>query len=207
MSEMIGQMVSDPLMVYHFSGELRKPTVKVAATDRWNAIAWYNKSRGLPTGSVVLPRAEVPFDPEIHLNKVEIAGDDDGALIDYPPVIPAKRITTDRTRYGDADPYEFPLLQHYGRGSLEPEWLIDRGTGRVVPSGEFESFPKYFLNTADKPTADEVIASGGRVNPHGGLDVEARFLNDMYPWLRLEDGEDLRNRLLDEIERYERERQ
>lgn len=35
-------------------------------------------------------------------------------------------------------------------------------------------------------------------------DVEARFLNELYPHLHLEDGEDLRQRIITEMDRWER---
>lgn len=193
----------EPLSVYHFSGELRKPAVKIAARDIYSACAFYAKKMGLASNHVVKPRCEVPFDPLLH-GSVEIAESDEEALSEYPEEAFLPRYKGDRTKYGDADPIEYPLLSLFGRASISPEWVIDRRSGKVRPAGEFESFPKYFLNLKEKPSVDEVIKHGGRYNADGGLDVAARTLNDEFPWLHLEDGEDLRNRLLDEIDRYER---
>ena len=99
----------------------------------------------------------------------------------------------------------YPLLNHFGRGSISPEWVIDRQTGKVRIAGEFESFPKYFLDLSNKPSVDQVMVAGGRFNPDGGLDTTATMLNDEFPWLHLDGADDLRGRLLDEIDRYERE--
>ena len=199
--DQVSEICREELTVYHFSGELRRPTIKVAASDKWSAMAWYSKKYG-PRD--VEPRCEVPFDAEKHLNTVEIAENDMDSLADYPPVLEARPKRGDRRRYGDADPDEFPLLQHFSRGSITPEWVIDRRTGKVEISGEFESFPAYFLDQSEKPSLDQVFSAGGRLNVGGNLDLQAEFLNEVQPWLRIEDGEDLRNRLLDEIDRYER---
>lgn len=198
---------AEKLMVYHFAGELRKPTVKIAATDKWSAIAYYVKLTGNPCHRLATPRAEIEFVPEEHIGKVEFAAVDEDTLANLPPYVPLRRRTTDRSKYGAADPDLYPLLQHFGRASISPEWVIDRRTDKVEPSGEFKSIPRYFLELSGKPSLEEVQVAGGRVNTGGGLDVEAQSLNNVYPWLNLQDGEDLRSRLLEEIDRYEREYQ
>jgi hypothetical protein len=189
--------------VYQFSGELRKPTVKIAATDKWRAIAWFARRHGLPDGTVVLPRAEIEFEPQKHLNKVEVVDEDVDELWRYPQELP-ERQPRSRSKYGDAGPDEYPLLSHFGRGSIRPEWIIDRRTGKVVPAGEFDSFPRYFLDLRQRPTPEEVARAGGKINVGGGMDVEVGYLKSGFPWLNIEDGEDLRTKLLAEIDRYER---
>lgn len=197
------QRCAESLMVYHFSGELRKPTIKVASTNKVSAIAWYTRTVGLPDGTIVLPRSETVFEIEKHLNKIEVVEEDQTALEAFPPFFP-DTFEKSRTKYGDADPMEFPLLQHFGRGGIQPEWVLNRRTGKVEMAGEFESFPKYFLDLSEKPTVDDLRRVGGRMNIGGGFDKLACLLNASEPWLRLEDGENLRQRLLDEIDRYER---
>lgn len=196
---------AEKLMVYQFAGELRKPTVKIAATDRWSAIVHYAKLTSRTGNKPPLPRAEIEFSPEEHIGKVEFAEVDEETLVNLPPYVQEKRRPKDRSRYGNAYPDMYPLLDHFGRGSINPEWVIDRKTGKVEPSGEFLSIPRYFLDLSGKPSLEEVQAAGGKVNNGGGLDVQAEMLNDTYPWLNLQDGEDLRMRLLSEVDRYERE--
>jgi hypothetical protein len=195
---------AEPLTVYHFSGELRKPTVKIAARDVFGACLYYMRKMGLASSHIVRPRGEVPFDPLLHRN-VEIADHDEAALLDYPDEAFHPKYKGSRSKYGDGDPDSYPLLQHFGRGSISPEWVIDRRSGEVRIAGEFESFPKYFLDLSKKPARDALLAKGGRENAGGGFDLLARDLNAEFPWLMIEDGEDLKNRLLDEIDRYERE--
>jgi hypothetical protein len=195
---------AEPLTVYHFSGELRKPTVKIAARDTWSACAHYARKMGLASGQIVRPRSEAPFEPSVH-KTVEIVETDEDALLEYPPDAFEEKYKGRRTKYGDADPDFYPLLNLFGRGSIHPEWVIDRKTGKVRIAGEFESFPKYFLDLTEKPSVDEVYKAGGRFNPDGGLDDMARILTDEFPWLQLEDSDGLRAQLLDEIDCYERE--
>ena len=190
----------EPLTVYHFSGNLRKPTVKIAARDIWSACRHFAEKMGYPAH----PRQEVPFDPVLHA-RIEIAETDAEALAEYPDEAFEQKYKGDRTKYGNADPIDFPLLQYFGRGGISPEWVIDTKTGEVRISGEFESFPRYFLNLKGKPTREMLLVRGGRYNAGGGFDELARDLTATFPWLMLEDGEDLKNRLLDEIDRYERE--
>lgn len=194
---------AEPLMVYHFSGELRKPTLKVAATNKFSAIAWYVRITGLPDGTVVMPRSETVFQTEKHLHKVEVVEEDQTELEAFPPFL-RDPFEKSRTKYGNADPTEFPLLHRFGRASVRPEWFINRRTGKVEIAGEFQSFPKYFLDLSEKPTMDELTAHGSRMNIDGGLDVQARAIQEECPWLHLEGGEDLRQQLLNEIDRYER---
>ena len=195
---------AEPLTVYHFSGELRKPTVKIAARDVWSACAHYARKMGLTSGHIVRPRSEVPFEPTVH-KSVEIVGTDEDALLEYPPGAFEEKYKGGRTKYGNADPNIYPLLNLFGRGSIRPEWVIDRKTGKVRIAGEFESLPKYFLDLTERPTADQVYKAGGRFHPDGRLDETARILNSECPWLQLEDADDLRNRLINEIDCYERE--
>jgi hypothetical protein len=111
-----------------------------------------------------------------------------------------------------ADPYletmlsadSLPLLRTVGK--IRPEWTLDRRTGKVRVSGEFEGFPEWLLDLSGKPTAAEVRTAGGIFNPGGGLDCLLRDLADGVGRFlgSFEDGDGLRSAILDEVDRLER---
>jgi hypothetical protein len=107
-------------------------------------------------------------------------------------------------RYGLATLFEFPLLTHFGMWSVDPAWCLDRSTGEVRPAGEFEALPSYFLNVRNRPAAEDLKALGGYQSAGTRFDVMVDTFKDLFPWLQLETGEQLRQELLQEIDGYER---
>lgn len=176
--------VADPA-AYYFAGPLREAEIVIVANTELEAKAEFRRI----AGKVVSPKKARPViiaSPDIvELMNVELIGD------------------TPRTRYGAVDEGDFPLLSHFGIGGIRPDWVIDRRTGEVCLSGEYKSLPKTLLDLQGKPTVAEVQAAGGRIT---GMkwDLEAQVLQEQMPWLGLEDGESLRQDLLQECDRWER---
>lgn len=174
--------VADPA-AYYFAGPVREAEIVIVANTELEAKAEFKRI----AGKVVSPKKARPVivaSPDIlEMMNVELIGD------------------TPRTRYGVVDEGDFPLLSHFGIGSIGPDWVIDRRTGRVCLAGEYESLPKSLLDLQNKPTVAEVEAAGGRIT---GMkwDLEAQALQEQMPWL--EDGESLRQSLLQECDRWER---
>jgi hypothetical protein len=168
--------VEEPFAFY-FAGPLREPEIVIVANTELEAKSEFRRI----AGKVAPPR---------RTHSVVIASPDIQELMDT-------------ELCGVHGEEEFPLLSHFGNWSIVPEWVIDPKTEKVRISGEFESIPKPLLNLKKKPTPDEVRRSGGRT---AGFqwDVEARILQDMMPWLNLDDGETLRQKLLDEYAQWER---
>lgn len=168
---------------YYFAGPLREPEIVIVANTEVEAKAEFRRI----AGKVVPPKKCRPViiaSPDIQeLMDVELRGDNPKA------------------QYAGVNEYEFPLLSHFDK--VPPDWIIDPATGKVEPAGEFRSLPKSLLDLGNKPTADEVRLAGGRVT---GIewDIEVALLNERFPWLQLEDGEGLRQRLLEECTRWER---
>ncbi len=176
--------VTEP-SAYYFAGPLREAETIIVANSELEAKAEFKRI----SGKVVPPRRSRPViiaSPDIReLMEVEISGD------------------TPRTRYGVVEELEFPLLSRYGPGSIRPDWTIDRQTGDVRVTGEYESFPASLLDLREKPKAEEVRRAGGRIIG-AKWDLEAQILQEQMPWLQLHDGETLRLMLLAECDRWER---
>ena len=98
---------------------------------------------------------------------------------------------------------EYPLLTHFGMWSIDPAWHLDKDD-EVRPSGEFESFPMYFLDVRSRPTSQELKVLGGYRPAGTRFDILVDTFNEMFPALQLENGEELRQELLSEIDLYER---
>ncbi len=192
------------LQVFQFSAEVRKPTIKVVAEDELDACARFAEIVGLPEGTVVRPKFVTPFDPAKHRD-AEIAKS-------IPPELAARMavawemmpVNGRGGKYGDVDDSRFPCLTYFGKGGIEPEWVIDRSTGKARISGEFESIPRYFLKLTPRPSVEDIRRAGGKLNIGGGFDTMVEHFRERFPWIQVEDGEALRQMFLDELDRYER---
>lgn len=73
-----------------------------------------------------------------------------------------------KAKFHDAEQMGFPLLGSMGRGSISPDWVVDKRTGKIKLAGEFENVDPYFLDKSNKPKS---VPESGIM--YGSLDVEA----------------------------------
>lgn len=169
---------------YMFAGPLREPFTIVIAACEEAAMAEFNRL----TGRVTKPK---------QIRTVYVAD---------PSVEEVLRISSSSLspegEYKVSDPIRFPLLTYFGSKSIIPEWILDTRTDSVRMAGEFESFPKGMLDLSSKPTAEKLTGCGGRIRGTE-FDILATTLQERFPELNLEDGEDLRCRLIDECQRFD----
>lgn len=176
-------MIAEP-KAFYFAGPLREPEVVIVANDEIEAKAEFKKL----AGKVTSPRkahSVIIASPDIRdMLEIRHTGD------------------TPKAPYEATNEDEFPLLSFFGRRSITPTWVIDRRSGKVAISGEYQSLPRELLDLSEKPSAAEIVAAGGKIE--SPLDVNVAVINERMPWLHLEDGEDLRERLIAECELWER---
>jgi hypothetical protein len=170
---------------YYFAGPLREPEIVIVAHTELEAKVAFKRI----SGRIIAPRKS----HEVIIASADLAELRSAAL----------KGNTPKGRYVVEDDGEFPLLAHFGVGNIDPEWVLDGLSGKVRMSGESESIPIALLCLHNKPTAAELERAGGRI-PGTNWDLEVATVQEVMPWLGLEDGEDLRCRLLDECTRWER---
>ena len=171
---------------YFFWNAKKGSQIVVVATCQTQAQAEYSKI----TGKVHKPRFR---------KKVIIATANDFEMqrIEQIGVSP-------ETKYGTEDEDSFPLLSYFGIGSISPEWVIDRKSGKIELAGEFQSLPKELLDFSGKPTQAECLAMQARNENGSNWDLLVAHINEAVPWLNLSDGNDLLDRLLVECNVWER---
>ena len=176
-------IVAEP-KAFFFPGPLRQPEVIVVANDELEAKTEFRKL----AGKTVTPRRVAPIliaSPDVQdMLRVQIEGD------------------TPKGIFQTANEVEFPLLSFYGPHSITPSWVVDRSTGKVVISSEFQSLPPELLCLDDKPTPEQVKARGDLIR--SSMDSDVSIVNEAMSWLYVEDEGDLRDRLQEECRRWER---
>lgn len=97
-----------------------------------------------------------------------------------------------KSKYSTLDKAEFPILSQVGKGSIVPEWTIDK-SGKPKMREEYREIDPYLLDKT-KPTVDEIQKFGQKPG-RGGIDQLAADMG-------FEDGETFRQKLLEELGRY-----
>lgn len=103
-----------------------------------------------------------------------------------------KKPVTGKSKYSTLDKSEYPILSKVGKGSIVPEWTIDK-SGKPKMREEYREIDPYLLDKT-KPTVDEIQKYGQKPN-RGGIDQLAADMG-------FEDAETFRQGLLEELSRY-----
>ena len=112
--------------------------------------------------------------------------------LEFPPKEKKPSAQKGKTKYSKLDEHEFPILSQVGKGSIVPEWTIDK-SGKPKMREEYVDIDPYLLDKT-KPTIDEIQKYGQKPN-RGGIDQLGSDLG-------YKDGETFRQELLNELDRY-----
>lgn len=101
-------------------------------------------------------------------------------------------------KYSGLDEFQYPALSQVGKGSIAPEWVLDKKTMKVELAGEYKDIDPYLLDLSNKPTWQELKQRGkGIASGKQGIDELAA--NFGWP-----DGETFRQNLIKDLENYRR---